>query len=159
VSKFAAESALRWSCELDFFAHAFLLVTELFELMVGRFGRYVKFESSGKTKQTKIINKNLNPKWNEEVEIEWSGDRKIDVFVYDHDLASKDDFVRFRQRIHSNVPVLPLMTNTLLFSQLGLVELWPATINEKADKWFDLKSRPGKSDKVTGQLHLKIVSN
>lgn len=91
-----------------------------------------QFDKDSKQK-TKVISKNLNPKWDQQPFIftTTKKDTGIQVDVYDEDKIGKDEF-------------------------MGQVVLTPANFEVQGEQWFALKPRPGKDDEVKGDICLVL---
>jgi len=80
--------------------------------------------------QTVTIKKTLNPIWNETIKLKACPNDTLTLELWDEDMIS-DDFI-------------------------GVVYI-PLSLPLKYDAWYDVGSRPGKKDKVKGDLHVRLI--
>eukprot|EP00002_Diphylleia_rotans_P014404 TRINITY_DN2808_c0_g1_i1.p1 TRINITY_DN2808_c0_g1~~TRINITY_DN2808_c0_g1_i1.p1 ORF type:complete len:755 (+),score=160.37 TRINITY_DN2808_c0_g1_i1:49-2313(+) len=93
----------------------------------------IENQSQRQEQKTEVIDKNLNPVWNEEFNFDvYSQKAILQILMWDEDLLSKDDFMGL-----ATIQILPDLED-----------------GETKDLWFKLKQRKSK-DKVKGELRLK----
>jgi len=80
--------------------------------------------------QTVTIKKTLNPIWNETIKLTACPNDTLTLELWDEDMIS-DDFI-------------------------GIVYI-PLSLPLKYDAWYDVGARPGKKDKVKGEIHVRLI--
>eukprot|EP00741_Cyanophora_paradoxa_P007110 tig00001093_g6881.t1 len=103
--------------------------------MVGKSDPYAVVKLGAKSKRTRTIRNNLNPVWNEEVQLDFKegvDETELNIQIWDEDVGLPDDFLG-----QVTIPVQSLLTGIPI------------------ERWFALASKTGRKGEP-GQLHAVV---
>uniref|UniRef100_A0A8C7TNU2 Extended synaptotagmin-like protein 1b n=1 Tax=Oncorhynchus mykiss TaxID=8022 RepID=A0A8C7TNU2_ONCMY len=133
-------------------------------MVKGKSDPYVKINIGGETFESRVINRNLNPTWNEiyEVVLTTLPGQELHVEIFDKDMDMKDDFMGRYAGCDPNVVVSLFQWYTLNDVKSGRVHLvleWVPTVSEPdiLNQVFQFQSRQSYHNKAVPSMALLFV--
>uniref|UniRef100_A0A8C8J099 Extended synaptotagmin-like protein 1b n=1 Tax=Oncorhynchus tshawytscha TaxID=74940 RepID=A0A8C8J099_ONCTS len=128
-------------------------------MVKGKSDPYVKINIGGETFESRVINRNLNPTWNEmyEVVLTTLPGQELHVELFDKDMDMKDDFMGRYAVVVSLFQWYTL--NDVKSGRLHLVLEWVPTVSQpdRLDQVFQFQSRQSYHNKAFPSMALLFV--
>ncbi|KAM9523389.1 uncharacterized protein ACWYII_043091 isoform 3-T3 [Salvelinus alpinus] len=135
-------------------------------MVKGKSDPYVKINIGGETFESRVINRNLNPTWNEmyEVVLTTLPGQELHVELFDKDMDMKDDFmgrlkISLKDIITSQYTDQWYILNDVKSGRVHLVLEWVPTVSQpdRLDQVFQFQSRQSYHNKVFPSMALLFV--
>ncbi|CDQ77575.1 unnamed protein product [Oncorhynchus mykiss] len=135
-------------------------------MVKGKSDPYVKINIGGETFESRVINRNLNPTWNEiyEVVLTTLPGQELHVEIFDKDMDMKDDFmgrlkISLKDIITSQYTDQWYTLNDVKSGRVHLVLEWVPTVSEPdiLDQVFQFQSRQSYHNKAVPSMALLFV--
>ncbi|XP_020344414.1 extended synaptotagmin-1 [Oncorhynchus kisutch] len=135
-------------------------------MVKGKSDPYVKINIGGETFESRVINRNLNPTWNEiyEVVLTTLPGQELHVEIFDKDMDMKDDFmgrlkISLKDIITSQYTDQWYTLNDVKSGRVHLVLEWVPTVSEPGilDQVFQFQSRQSYHNKAVPSMALLFV--
>ncbi|KAK6319306.1 hypothetical protein J4Q44_G00105170 [Coregonus suidteri] len=135
-------------------------------MVKGKSDPYVKINIGGETFESRVINRNLNPTWNEmyEVVLTTLPGQELHVEMFDKDMDMKDDFmgrlkISLKDIITSQYTDQWYTLNDVKSGRVHLVLEWVPTVSEPdiLDQVFQFQSRQSYHNKAIPSMALLFV--
>ncbi|XP_055725252.1 uncharacterized protein LOC129815440 isoform X2 [Salvelinus fontinalis] len=135
-------------------------------MVKGKSDPYVKINIGGETFESRVINRNLNPTWNEmyEVVLTTLPGQELHVELFDKDMDMKDDFmgrlkISLKDIITSQYTDQWYILNDVKSGRVHLVLEWVPTVSQPdiLDQVFQFQSRQSYHNKVFPSMALLFV--
>ncbi|XP_042180438.1 uncharacterized protein LOC112254670 isoform X2 [Oncorhynchus tshawytscha] len=135
-------------------------------MVKGKSDPYVKINIGGETFESRVINRNLNPTWNEmyEVVLTTLPGQELHVELFDKDMDMKDDFmgrlkISLKDIITSQYTDQWYTLNDVKSGRLHLVLEWVPTVSQpdRLDQVFQFQSRQSYHNKAFPSMALLFV--
>uniref|UniRef100_A0A4W5MM46 Extended synaptotagmin-like protein 1b n=1 Tax=Hucho hucho TaxID=62062 RepID=A0A4W5MM46_9TELE len=129
-------------------------------MVKGKSDPYVKINIGGETFESRVINRNLNPTWNEmyEVVLTTLPGQELHVELFDKDMDMKDDFMGRYAGCDPN-GILWYTLNDVKSGRVHLVLEWVPTVSQpdRLDQVFQFQSRQSYHNKAFPSMALLFV--
>uniref|UniRef100_A0A8C7V3Q4 Extended synaptotagmin-like protein 1b n=1 Tax=Oncorhynchus mykiss TaxID=8022 RepID=A0A8C7V3Q4_ONCMY len=126
-------------------------------MVKGKSDPYVKINIGGETFESRVINRNLNPTWNEmyEVVLTTLPGQELHVELFDKDMDMKDDFMGR----YAGCDPMWYTLNDVKSGRLHLVLEWVPTVSQpdRLDQVFQFQSRQSYHNKAFPSMALLFV--
>ncbi|XP_045561813.1 uncharacterized protein isoform X3 [Salmo salar] len=135
-------------------------------MVKGKSDPYVKINIGGETFESRVINRNLNPTWNEmyEVVLTTLPGQELHVELFDKDMDMKDDFmgrlkISLKDIITSQYTDQWYTLNDVKSGRVHLVLEWVPTVSQpdRLDQVFQFQSRQSYHNKAFPSMALLFV--
>ncbi|XP_010879570.5 extended synaptotagmin-1 isoform X1 [Esox lucius] len=135
-------------------------------MVKGKSDPYVKINIGGETFESRVINRNLNPTWNEmyEVVLTTLPGQELHLEVFDKDMDMKDDFmgrlkINLKDIITSQYTDQWYTLNDVKSGRVHLVLEWVPTVSEPdiLDQLFQFQTRQSFNNKAVPSMALLFV--
>ncbi|KAL0978296.1 hypothetical protein UPYG_G00168550 [Umbra pygmaea] len=135
-------------------------------MVKGKSDPYVKINIGGETFESRVINRNLNPTWNEmyEVVLTTLPGQELHLELFDKDMDMKDDFmgrlkINLKDIITSQYIDQWYTLNDVKSGRIHLVLEWVPTVSDPGilDQLFQLQSRQSFTNKAVPSMALLFV--
>uniref|UniRef100_A0A3P8YUK4 Extended synaptotagmin-like protein 1b n=1 Tax=Esox lucius TaxID=8010 RepID=A0A3P8YUK4_ESOLU len=128
-------------------------------MVKGKSDPYVKINIGGETFESRVINRNLNPTWNEmyEVVLTTLPGQELHLEVFDKDMDMKDDFMGRYESLGARTYWYTL--NDVKSGRVHLVLEWVPTVSEPdiLDQLFQFQTRQSFNNKAVPSMALLFV--